>query len=125
VWRAVTDIAAYPDWRPGVERIVRLEDRNGLPAWEEEGDAGRLVLHTVFLEPPQRMIVRVTDPGGAFGGRWSYELASTRNGTLVTLVEEGEIYSPLYRFFARFVFGYEATMHQYLDALEAELAGAS
>lgn len=124
VWRTLTEIERFASWRPGVERVVRLEDRNGLPAWQEEGDQGSLVFHTVFLEPPQRMIVRVTDPGGAFGGSWSYELTSTRNGTLVTLVEEGEIHSPLYRFFARFVFGYDASLQEYLDALEAELAAS-
>lgn len=35
----------------------------------------------------------------------------------------GEVYSPFFRFMARFVFGYERTMRTYLDGLEARMAG--
>lgn len=125
VWRAMTDIEAFPEWRPEVDRVERLEDRNGLPVWRETGATGTIQLHAVFMEPPERMIVRVEDPEGAFGGRWTYELAQTAGGTLVRITEDGEIYSPMFRVFARFVFGYESTMRSYLDALEARMAGGA
>ena len=44
-------------------------------------------------------------------------------GTRVTLTENGEIYNPVFRFMARFVFGYDGTMRTYLDGLEARMAG--
>lgn len=124
-WRVMTEIEAFPEWRTGVDRVERLEDRNGLPVWRETGGSGTIELHTVFLEPPERMIVRVEDPEGAFGGRWTYELAQTAGGTLVRITEDGEIYSPMFRVFSRFVFGYESSMQSYLDALEARMAAGS
>jgi hypothetical protein len=36
---------------------------------------------------------------------------------VVTITESGEIYNPVFRFMARFVFGYDSTMAGYLGAL--------
>ena len=38
----------------------------------------------------------------------------------VTLTEAGEIYNPIFRFMARFVFGYSGTIEAYLKALHAK-----
>lgn len=36
--------------------------------------------------------------------------------------EDGEVYSPVFRFVSRFVMGHDATMNAYLDGLEARMA---
>ena len=39
-------------------------------------------------------------------------------GSTVTITERGEIYNPVFRSLARFMFGYTSTMDKTLDALE-------
>ena len=48
-------------------------------------------------------------------------LEPTDAGTRVTITENGEIYNVFFRFMARFVFGYTATMDRVLDALKARV----
>jgi hypothetical protein len=71
--------------------------------------------------PPRRLVTRVADPDLPYGGTWTFELDPQPAGTRLTITERGEIYNPIFRVFARFVFGYAATMERYLDALEARL----
>ena len=47
-----------------------------------------------------------------------YELVQLLEGN-VTITEEGRIGNPLFRFMARFVFGYSGTIESYLRALAA------
>jgi uncharacterized protein YndB with AHSA1/START domain len=122
VWTAITGVEDFPSWRAGVEQVERLEPRNGLPVWRERGSSGELTIQVVYLEPPQRMVARVIDPAGDFGGTWTYDLAPGEGGgTQVTITEDGEIYNPIFRVVARFITGYEATMESYLDALAAHV----
>ncbi len=127
VWSVITDIERFPEWRPGVDSVVRLEDRNGLPVWRESGSAGRLTLSVVWFEPPDRMVVRVSDDDSAFGGSWTWELspAGEAGHTRVTVTEDGEVYSPLFRFVSRYVTGHERTLRRYLEALEARMGARS
>lgn len=122
VWRVITHVEAFPEWRPGVDRVVRLEDRNGLPAWRENGSGGRLTLGAVWYERPDRLVIRISDDEGAFGGSWTYDLSPAEGGgTRVTITEDGEVYSPFFRFVSRYVTGYEGTMNRYLEALDARM----
>jgi hypothetical protein len=41
--------------------------------------------------------------------------------TTLRITEHGEIYNPIFRALARFVFGYESTMIAYLDALKKKV----
>lgn len=123
VWDVLTAVEDFPRWRPEVDGVVRLEDRNGLPAWREEGPSGVLNLGAVWYEPPDRMVVRVSDEDGAFGGSWTYDLSPAESeGTRITITEVGEVYSPFFRFMARYVFGHERSMRTYLEALEARMS---
>lgn len=118
VWQAITEVRAFPEWRPGVERVEPLEPRNGLPVWREAGPAGNLTVSVVLMEPGQRMVARVEDAGGDFGGTWTWDLApAPGGGTQVTLTEDGRIFNPMFRVVARFLTGYQATMERYLEAL--------
>jgi hypothetical protein len=70
------------------------------------------------------MVTRIADQGLPFGGRWTYELAPSNAGTRVVITEDGEIYNPIFRFMARFVFGYAGTLETYLSQLQARMGGA-
>lgn len=124
VWTAITDVEAFPSWRAGVKRIERLPDRNGLPAWIEEGRSGNITLAIERMERPRILVGRIADPKLPFGGTWTYEIVPDGIGSRLTITEHGEIYNPMFRFMARFILGYEGTIRSYMSALEKRLAGS-
>ena len=74
-------------------------------------------------DAPHILVSRMADPNLPFGGTWTFEITATPNGSRLRIVEAGEIYNPLFRFMARFVFGYDATIKNYLSALEGRFHG--
>lgn len=121
IWRAITDIDAFPAWRPDVKAVERVSSGPAGPSWVEIGPSGaRLPLETVEAVPPRRLVGRI-GPGLPFGGTWTYEIEPSGNGSRLTITERGEIYNPIFRFMARYVFGYTSTMETYLEALGKEL----
>jgi hypothetical protein len=123
VFLAVTEVEHFPAWRRGVKKVERLPDRNGRPMWIEDGTTGRMTLAIERMERPRLVVTKIADPNLPFGGTWTYDLRPAADGCVVTITENGEIYNPVFRFMARFVFGYEATMAGYLDALVAKFGG--
>jgi polyketide cyclase/dehydrase/lipid transport protein len=122
VWRTITDVDAFPSWRSGVKSVTRLPDRDGRPRWVEETNQGKIPLAVERSEPPRLLVVRIDDPDLPFGGTWTYSITPTTAGSRLSITEDGEVYNPIFRFMARFVFGYEATMRAYVDALSKKLA---
>ena len=125
VWHAITDVEAFPSWRAGVKAIKGLPDRDGRKAWIEETSSGPIPLVVDRSDPPRTLILRIADPDLPFGGTWTYEIAPAASGSTLTITENGEVYNSIFRFMARFVFGYEATMASYLSSLEKHLARRS
>ena len=121
VWAVVTDIDGYPSWRPGLRTVERLPDVDGRPRWRERDRHGVITYEVTEAAPPSRLVTRIADDGLPFGGTWTYELAPSAGGTTLTVTEHGEIYNPIFRAMARFVFGYETTLTSYLDALRQKV----
>lgn len=125
VWAVITDVASYPRWRPDVTRIEALPAVDGRAAWREITRRTSISYEAVESVPSSRFVTRIADRALPFGGQWSIELAPLPTGTRVTITEHGEIYNPVYRVFAHFVFGYTATMDAYLHALQRRLDSPS
>ncbi len=119
LWQAITDIEAFPTWRTDLKSVKRLPDPagRGRLAWVETSKFGEMPLEVVEFVPPRRLVTRIADPKLPFGGTWTYEIASAEGGSVLTVTENGEIYNPIFRFLARFVFGYRGTMDTSLKAL--------
>jgi uncharacterized protein YndB with AHSA1/START domain len=117
VWAAITDVDAFPSWRPDVKRIERLPERDGRPVWREVGRHGPLTMEQLEAQPPWRLVGRIADPALPFGGTWTYDIVAVEGGSLLTIRENGEVYNPLFRFLARFVFGHHGTLELYLKSL--------
>lgn len=120
VWAALTDIDDYPTWRPGVRRVERLSDEDGRTRWREHGRDGKITFEMVESVAPSRLVTRIADPRLPFGGSWTYVVAPTGGGSVLTVTEDGEVYNPVFRFVSRFVMGHTATMDKYLKALGAK-----
>ena len=122
IWAAITNVEAFPSWRAGVKRIERLPDRNGMPVWIEEGRSGKMTLAIERMERPRILVGRIADPNLPFGGTWTYEIVPDGTGSRLTITENGEIYNPIFRFMARFIFGYEGAIRSYMSSLEKRFA---
>ncbi len=123
VWSVLSEHAQDPAWRPDVESVKRIEDRNGHPVWEEKyknGDTMRI--ETVLVDATKRMERKIVDQS-AFGGVWVYEVTSSADAkaTTVRITENGEVYNPAFRLIGRFILGHEATIEKYLTDLAAKL----
>jgi uncharacterized protein YndB with AHSA1/START domain len=124
VWALITDVEAFPSSRSDVKTVQRLPERDGQRVWVEEGSSGRITLAVERSEAPRLLALRIADPDLPFGGTWTYEILPAANGSTLTITEDGEIYNPVFRVMARFVFGYHGTMAAYLTAADARLGGS-
>lgn len=121
IWRALTDVEAFPTWRNDVSRVDLLPSSSGRRAWREVGRNGTITFEEVAVEPPRRLVSRIADPKLPFGGSWTYDLAAEERGARVTITENGVVYNPVFRFMSRFVFGHHATQQAFLRALGRKL----
>jgi len=121
VYTLIATPADFPKWRGDVKSVDILPAENGRPRFREHGSNGPMLMEITEQVPGQRLVTRIADPKLAFGGTWTFVLTPASEGTNVRITEDGEIYNPLFRFMARFIFGYTATQKGYLDALEKRL----
>ena len=119
VWGALTDVAAYPQWRGDVMSVEMLPADSGHVAWRERGKNDAISFAIERAEPPRRLVTRITDKSLPFGGGWEYEIAPDGTGSRVQITEHGEVYNPVFRFVSRFIMGHSATASAYLKALGA------
>jgi hypothetical protein len=125
LWRTLTDIEAFPTWRGDLKSVRRLPDRDGKTAWVEEGRSGKITFVFDRMDAPHALVSRIADPSLPFGGTWTCGITPVADGSRLTITEAGEIYNPLFRFMARFVFGYDGSINAYLSALEKKFGSQS
>jgi len=126
IWAVITNYAQFAAWREDVTRVELLPPVNGKPAWREfDRHGGSIPYQAVVMVPPRALVVRIADPKLSFGGTWTYEISSVPGrDSLLRITEDSQIYNPIFRFVARFVFGYARTQEQYLQALGAKFGQA-
>lgn len=95
-----------------------ISDLKGYSAWWPENEVNVEVVENV---PPTRFVTRIVGET-AYGGTWTMEIAPTPNGSRLTITERGEIYNPIFRTLATFVFGHASTMESCLAAAQKKLA---
>jgi uncharacterized protein YndB with AHSA1/START domain len=123
VFGVLSDVSSYPKWWSEISQVDMLPSSTGTVRFREHMSTGPVVMEIVESEAPRRLVMRIADPDQPFGGTWTFDISADDGGSLVTITERGEISNPLFRFMARFVFGYTATMDSCLAALGAELGG--
>ena len=118
VWKALTDVESFPSWRPDLKSVQRLPDRGGKLMWVEQGRSGKITFVQERVEPPRLLVTRIADRALPFGGAWTYDIVPVEGGSRLRITENGEIYNPIFRLMARYVFGYSATIRSFLSAIE-------
>ena len=119
VWSALTDVAAYPQWRGDVTSAEMLPADSGHVAWRERGKNDAISYAIEQAEPPRRLVTRITDKSLPFGGGWEYVVTPEGSGSRVQITERGEVYNPVFRFVSRFIMGHTATASAFLRSLGA------
>ena len=119
VFATVSNFRGHAEWRPSVERVEPLPDRDGKPAWVEIGASGPLPMELTESEPPDRLVTTILSEGLPFGGRWIFDVEPAAAGAIVTITEEGEVYSAIFRFVSRYVMGHHASASAFLTDLGA------
>ncbi len=115
-------IAGDQSWRPELQKTELLNSANGVRAWKETDKHGQTITYeTVESIAPRHLITRIADQNLPFGGTWTYEIQPAAGGSTITIIENGEVYNPIFRFVSRFVFGHTATIDAYLKALQTKL----
>jgi hypothetical protein len=114
-------LAGPPDWRTGVKGFGALPEEGGRKRWWEQDNHGQKVTFELVEDaPPRRLAVRIADRGLPFGGTWTFEIAPVAGGSELRIREDGEIYNVIFRFMARFIFGYTGSIETYLRDLGAK-----
>lgn len=123
VWSAITAFERMPEWRPGVKRVECLEPLGGLRRIREHTGFGPMTYVVDQEIPSQKLVLRIADENQGFGGTWTYQIRKVEGGTELSITEDGFIDRLLFRFMARFIFGYDSTMRRYHAALHKKLVG--
>lgn len=117
LFAAVRDFAALPTWRSEVKSIELLPPQNGLTHYRELTKDGAVTYQVKEERPGERLVLEIVDENLPYGGTWTFEFTQSGSATAVRITERGFVKPALFRFLARFVFGYTATMNRYLRAL--------
>ena len=115
VWQRIDRVEAWPTWRN-----VRVEMLSGNSARVDDG--WETLTYRIERPRARTLVTEIVTPGLPYGGRWTWAVTPSDGGTVVTVVEDGEVYDPFFRFFSRFVFGHDSTMRGVLDELEASFS---
>jgi uncharacterized protein YndB with AHSA1/START domain len=117
IWAAIAAVEEYPQWRSDVRSVEPLAAIDGKRVYREVTSFGPITFVVDNEERPRRMVLRIADDDLPFGGTWTFELEPEAAGSRLTITERGEIRPAYFRFMARFVFGYHATLREYLRSL--------
>lgn len=123
IWSTITAFERMPDWRSGLKRVEILEPLNGVRRIREHSGFGPMTYLVDEEVPSEKLVLRIAGEDRGFGGTWTYQIRKVDGGTELSITENGYIDNLLFRFMARFIFGYEATMRRYHDDLAKRLAG--
>ncbi|MEX0891060.1 MAG: SRPBCC family protein [Gemmatimonadota bacterium] len=121
VWHAVTDLDGLAAWRPDVDRVERLGETDGLLRWREHNQYGAVTYQALEAVPGRRFAARIVDEDLPYGGTWTWLFEPAEGGTRLTIVEEGQVYNPIFRTLSRFVFGHHRTLEAYHELLATHL----
>jgi uncharacterized protein YndB with AHSA1/START domain len=122
VYALITNVRAFPEWRPSVKKVEILPTVNGHSQFREIGRNGSILYEIDSVVPSRRLVTRIADRSLPFGGRWTFELTPNGSSTTLRITEDGEVYNPIFRFVSRFVFGHSAGIDQYLGDVGRRLA---
>lgn len=116
VWSRIDRIDRWPEWRDA--EVRELTDESAVVT-----EGGETLRYRIERPAERTLVTTIDTPDLPFGGRWIWTVTpSADGGSTVTIVEEGEVYAPIFRFVSRFVIGHDATLRAVMAQLEASFS---
>lgn len=122
VYALISDMKNAPAWRKDIGSVEEVKSEADETLYREKSKHGTLTYRIVKREPPQKFVTAIADKDAPFGGSWIFDLTEEGDGTRITITERGEVYNPVFRFMAKYVFGHHKTMETYLANLAARFS---
>ncbi len=122
VWKKISTPQNFPNWRGNVSSVEILSDSSESLVWKEIYTNGEFLnFKEISRQDSSLFVSEIIDDGLPFGGKWTIILQENGDSTSITITEEGKVYSAVFRFFSKFVFGHESTMKEYLGYLDSAI----
>ncbi len=121
LYAVVHDFAAYPAWNSNAQTVEMLAPTNGRAAYRVISRHGAVTYVVTDDLPAEKLVLKIADENLPYGGSWNYAFTSDRSGTRLEITEQGFIKKPVFRFFARFVFGYTRSIETCFRDLKRKL----
>jgi hypothetical protein len=120
----VFDLISGPqDWRADLKEY-KFFDEGGRHMLRETDKHGHTITYELVQSQPPTLLKRtIADKNLPFGGSWTWKIQPQRDGSAVTISEDGEVYNPVFRFVSKFIMGHTRTIDAYLAGLSRELQG--
>jgi len=116
-------ISGPQDWRTDLAKTSAQEE-NGRTLIRETDKRGQTITYEVVDSRPPTLLKRtIRDKSLPFGGSWTWEIQPQQGGCSVTIIEDGEVFNPVFRFVSRFVIGHTRTIDSYLAMLSSAAEG--
>jgi len=120
VWALLDDVAAFPSWLPGIDKVELLPDREGRRVFKQFQGRNAFVLEETVKVAPSRVARTISDENKMFSGSWDHGFEDIGQGrTRVTVSVTGTIPSPIPRSIMRWGTGYDYDLKQFAAALRA------
>ncbi|TGN19211.1 LIC10604 family protein [Leptospira idonii] len=108
----------FPSWQKNLESVEPVSEIS----WKEKDTSGDTITYAIVKEEPNRMFeTKIMDEDLPFGGSWTFEISETKDGSRLTITENGYVYSPIFRFVAHYVMGNDSSIKTYLEYLNSAL----
>ena len=124
VYALITDVSQGAAWRDDVDSVTVLS--SDPVRWTEHTGFGDITFVREAAE--QYRLVRNRIEGGeeqGFGGTWTWKLEPAGNGTVVTITENGEVYSAFFRVMSKYVFGHYSGLESYAGSIAKKFGQAA
>ena len=111
VWDLLRDFEKYASWRSGLRRVEKINEQS----WLEVDRHRKKVIYGIAEEKsPTRLVVQIRSDNLPYSGQWIYEISREGESTSLTITEEGEVYSPIFRFIGHYIMDKAASIKGFL-----------
>ena len=117
LFAVLNDPPSAATWRTGLKSTEMLPDRNGHRMWKEFNKMGTMTFIETEVAAPTRLVVTIADKSAGFGGAWTFSLKPSSGGTDLTIADDAEVYSPMYRVMGALFFNSAQPLEQCLRDL--------
>jgi len=118
LWDILTNYKGYTEWRRGIKELI-VDDAD---QWTEINDYGDIVHYQLEIAEEKRiMTIRIMNKDLPYGGFWEFIIDPQEEGCSLKITESGEVYSPVYRFMSKYIFGHDTTLKNYMEDLETKV----